>query len=92
MSAYRLMLAEEVRAVPVLNAENEVCGILHFLDLLQLLLPGGGSVDALRTTHASLLNIALTLGANAKLRASRETTVEKRLERPLPRATSRNTW
>jgi CBS-domain-containing membrane protein len=89
MSAYRLMLAEEVRAVPVLNAENEVCGIL---DLLQLPLPGGGSVDALRTTHASLPNIALTLGANAKLGASRETTVEKRLKRPLPRATSRNTW
>jgi CBS domain-containing protein len=81
MSAYRLMLAEEVRAVPVLNEENEVCGILHFRDLLQLLLPGGGSVDASRTPHASLLNIALTLGANAKLGASRETTVEKRLQR-----------
>ena len=96
MSAYRLMLAEKVRAVPVLNEENEVCGILRFLDLLQLLLPGGGGVDASRTTHASLLNISLTLGANAKLGAppaeeeadqlllvgaSREATVERRLQR-----------
>lgn len=96
MSAYRLMLAEEVRAVPVLNDENEVCGILRFLDLLQLLLPGAGKVDASRTIHVSLLNITRTLGANSTLGApppeeeadqlllvgaSREATVERRLQR-----------
>lgn len=96
MSAYRTMLDQEVRAVPVINALGEVCGILRFLDLLQLLLPSAGEVEHARTTHASLVNIAKTLGANASLGAplaaeeaeqllmvgaSREATVEKRLQK-----------
>ncbi len=65
LKAYRLMVEHEVRAVPVLNHRGEVRGLLHFLDLLQLLLPpatDGGNVKLLR---ASLKNIALTLGASS---------------------------
>lgn len=64
LKAYRLMVEHEVRAVPVLNEDDEVRGLLHFLDLLQLLLPpatDGGNVKLLR---ASLENIASTLGAS----------------------------
>ena len=39
LMAYRLMVDHGVRAVPVLNNGGEVRGLLHFLDLLQLLLP-----------------------------------------------------
>ena len=65
LKAYRLMVEHEVRAVPVLNHRGEVRGLLHFLDLLQLLLPpatDGGNVKLLR---ASLKNIALTLEASS---------------------------
>lgn len=64
LKAYRLMVDHGVRAVPVLNDHGEVRGLLHFLDLLQLLLPpatDGGNVKMLR---ASLQNIAATLGAS----------------------------
>jgi len=64
LMAYRLMVDHGVRAVPVLNNGGEVKGLLHFLDLLQLLLPAatdGGDVKLLR---ASLENIGATLGAN----------------------------
>ena len=64
LMAYRLMVDHGVRAVPVLNNGGEVKGLLHFLDLLQLLLPestDGGDVKLLR---ASLENIGATLGAN----------------------------
>jgi len=65
LKAYRLMVEHEVRAVPVLEHSGEVRGLLHFLDLLQLLLPpatDGGNVKLLR---ASLKNIASTLGASS---------------------------
>lgn len=64
LKAYRLMVDHGVRAVPVLDDEGEVRGLLHFLDLLQLLLPpatDGGNVKMLR---ASLQNIGMTLGAS----------------------------
>lgn len=94
MSAYRTMLGHKVRAVPVSSADGEICGILRFIDLLQLLLPSAGEGHAQRTTHASLKSIADTLGADAShgappateeedhllmVGASSQKTVEKRL-------------
>lgn len=63
MEAYRLMLERGVRAVPVVNGDGEVTGILRYLDLLQLLLPTASDGLASRTIHASLENIAKTLDA-----------------------------
>ena len=61
MEAYRLMVNHRVRAVPVVNDEGEVTGILRYLDLLQLLLPTTSEGLASRTIHASLENITKTL-------------------------------
>lgn len=96
MMAYRKMLDRKVRAVPVLSPGGDVCGILRFLDLLQLLLPPDGEVHEANTTRASLFNIAATLGANVEhgvapsreeqdqmimVGASSQVTVEARLRR-----------
>lgn len=63
LMAYRLMVDHGVRAVPVLNNGGEVRGLLHFLDLLQLLLPPATDGGDVKLLHASLENIASTLGA-----------------------------
>jgi len=63
LMAYRLMVDHGVRAVPVLNNGGEVRGLLHFLDLLQLLLPPATDGRNVKLLHASLENIASTLGA-----------------------------
>ena len=67
LDAYKLMLEQGVRSVPVLNAADEVLGILRFLDLLQLLLPPETHGMEGRTIHASLANIARALGAEGGL-------------------------
>lgn len=64
LMAYRLMVDHSVRAVPVLNNGGEVRGLLHFLDLLQLLLPPATDGRNVKLLHASLENIGATLGAN----------------------------
>jgi manganese-dependent inorganic pyrophosphatase len=63
LMAYRLMVDHGVRAVPVLNNGGEVRGLLHFLDLLQLLLPPATDGRNVKLLHASLENIGATLGA-----------------------------
>ncbi len=65
LNAYRLMVDHGVRAVPVLNDLGEVRGLLHFLDLLQLLLPAATDGTDVKLLHASLENIGATLGASA---------------------------
>lgn len=72
MEAYRLMLDRKVRAVPVVNGEGEVTGMLRYLDLLQLLLPAATEGLAARTIHASLDNLAKTLGARMPSRCERD--------------------
>lgn len=62
-SAYRRMVEHSVRSVPVLNEDDEVMGLLRFLDLLKLLLPPATEGLAMRGLNASLLNIAATLGS-----------------------------
>ena len=64
LMAYRLMVDHGVRAVPVLNNGGEVKGLLHFLDLLQLLLPPATDGGDVKLLQASLENIGATLGAS----------------------------
>ncbi|MGD1978605.1 MAG: putative manganese-dependent inorganic diphosphatase [Akkermansiaceae bacterium] len=64
LKAYRLMVEHEVRAVPVLDKVGEVRGLLHFLDLLQLLLPPATDGLDVKLLQASLENIGTTLGAS----------------------------
>ena len=70
LMAYRLMVDHGVRAVPVLNNGGEVRGLLHFLDLLQLLLPPATDGRNVKLLHASLENIASTLGATDEFGAT----------------------
>jgi len=63
LTAYRRMVASGVRSVPVLDAAGEICGILRFLDLLQLLLPSETEGLVVRSVNASIGKIAATLEA-----------------------------
>lgn len=65
LAAYRSMLANGVRCVPVVDSENHVVGILRYLDLLELLLPGDGSDLMVRTVQVALRKIATTLQADS---------------------------
>ncbi|MDA7535834.1 putative manganese-dependent inorganic diphosphatase [Akkermansiaceae bacterium] len=95
LMAYRMMVDHSVRSVPVVNNGGEVCGLLHFLDLLQLLLPPATDGRNVKLLHASLENISATLGAGCEcgaspssdeedlimmVGASSQNTVEKRLK------------
>lgn len=95
LTAYRRMLAAEIRCVPVEDENGDVCGILRYIDLLKLLLPGDTEGISVRTVHASLSHLATTLGAESigangplpeteedlilLVGASSQATVEKRL-------------
>ncbi|MCW1921161.1 putative manganese-dependent inorganic diphosphatase [Luteolibacter arcticus] len=94
--AYRRMLASGVRCVPVVDANGEVEGILRYLDLLELLVPGDGSGLQVRTVNVALSKIATTLQAESVgadmpegdmeeelillVGASSQSTVERRLK------------
>jgi manganese-dependent inorganic pyrophosphatase len=65
LAAYRRMLASGVRCVPVVGDGGEIQGMLRYLDLLELLVPGDGSGLAVRTIHVSLGKIATTLQADS---------------------------
>lgn len=70
LMAYREMVNHGVRAVPVLDGGGEVRGLLHFLDLLQLLLPPATDGRNVKLLHASLENITSTLGATDEFGAT----------------------
>jgi manganese-dependent inorganic pyrophosphatase len=96
LTAYRRMLAAEIRCVPVEDEDGNLCGILRYFDLLRLLLPADTQGMSVRTVHASLAHIAETLqaesvGSNGSLPeieedlillvgASSQATVAKRLK------------
>lgn len=95
MKAYRLMVDYNIRAIPVVNEDDEVRGLLHFLDLLQLLLPPATDGINVKLLHASLRDICQTLGGSdtcgagpsgdeedllMMVGASSQITVEKRLK------------
>lgn len=95
--AYRSMLDHGVRCVPVVDAGDQVIGMLRYRDLLELLLPGDGSELMTRTVHVSLGKVAETLGAESVgaplpggceqedlimlVGASSQATVDRRLKR-----------
>lgn len=63
--AYQKMLGSGVRAVPVVNDNHEVMGILRYLDLLELLVPAETEGLAVRTVLVALKNMAATLHAES---------------------------
>ena len=65
LQAYQLMLAEKVRSIPVVNSNNQLCGLLKYLDLLQLLMPIDTDPESVRRMIACPKKIAVTLGALA---------------------------
>ena len=99
LTAYRRMLAAEIRCVPVEDDEGNLCGILRYFDLLKLLLPADTEGLSVRTIHVSLAKLADTLQAESLgamlpspefeedlillVGASSQTTVEKRLKQAI---------
>ena len=65
LTAYRRMLAAEIRCVPVEDDEGNLCGILRYFDLLKLLLPADTEGLSVRTIHVSLAKLADTLQAQS---------------------------
>lgn len=96
LTAYNRMLNAGIRCVPVEDEHGQLTGILHYIDLLRLLLPQDTEGISVRTVHASLSHLAETLKAerldcNEPLSeeeedlillvgASSQSTVEKRLK------------
>jgi manganese-dependent inorganic pyrophosphatase len=99
LTAYRRMLAAEIRCVPVEDAEGNLCGILRYFDLLKLLLPADTEGLSVRTIHVSLAKLADTLQAESLgaplplpefeedlillVGASSQITVDKRLKKAI---------
>lgn len=68
LEVYTRMTREGVRAVPVVDENQEVIGMLTFQDLLELMMhatEGGNSAEEARCVRTTLANVQLTL--NAKL-------------------------
>ena len=65
LTAYRRMLAAEIRCVPVEDEDGNVRGILRYFDLLKLLLPADTEGLSVRTIHVSLAKLADTLQAES---------------------------
>ncbi len=96
LTAYRRMLAAQIRCVPVEDEQGDLCGILRYFDLLKLLLPEDTEGINVRTVHVSLAKLADTLQAQSLgatfpspefeedlillVGASSQATVEKRLK------------
>lgn len=64
LTAYRRMLAAEIRCVPVEDESGNLVGILRYFDLLKLLLPDDTEGLSVRTVHVSLGKLADTLQAD----------------------------
>lgn len=93
LTAYDLMLEHQLRSIPVLDLEGKFCGLLNYLDLLQLLMPMATDEVSVRKTIACPHHVVETLKADivgAPLEsgqrdliqlvgASSEESVEKRL-------------
>ena len=65
LTAYRLMLAAQIRCVPVENENGGLAGLLRYFDLLKLLLPTDTEGLSVRTVHVSLAKLADTLHAQS---------------------------
>jgi manganese-dependent inorganic pyrophosphatase len=65
ITAYRRMLAAQIRCVPVEDEHGKLCGILRYFDLLKLLLPADTEGLSVRTVHVSLAKLLDTLEAKS---------------------------
>lgn len=65
LTAYHVMVSNGVRSIPVVNNDGQLCGLLKYLDLLQLLMPMDTTAESVRRMIASPQKIAITLGADA---------------------------
>ena len=65
LTAYRRMLAAQIRCVPVEDEQGNLCGILRYFDLLRLLLPADTEGLSVRTVHVALAHLAATLQAQS---------------------------
>ncbi|MEO5916282.1 MAG: putative manganese-dependent inorganic diphosphatase [Luteolibacter sp.] len=99
LTAYRRMLAAEIRCVPVEDDDGNLCGILRYFDLLKLLLPADTEGLSVRTVHVSLAKLADTLNAESLgamlpspefeedlillVGASSQSTIDKRLKQAI---------
>ncbi len=63
LTAYRRMLAADIRCVPVEDSQGNLCGVLRYIHLLKLLLPADTEGLSVRTVHVSLAKLADTLEA-----------------------------
>jgi manganese-dependent inorganic pyrophosphatase len=61
---YRALHAEELRAVPVLDPEDHVVGVVNLLDLLELVFQGGVDPIESRQERSSLNKIVAVLGGS----------------------------
>lgn len=55
---YRLMQEHELRAIPVLDDDDQIVGIVTLLDLLKLMLQGGNDPGSLRQVRSTLSKVA----------------------------------
>ena len=79
LTAYHLMVSSGVRSIPVVNAEGQLCGLLKYLDLLQLLMPIDTDPESIRRMIACPEKMAITLAAEragAELHASEREIVQ----------------
>lgn len=65
LTAYQVMASSGVRSIPVVNDDGQLCGLLKYLDLLQLLMPTDTDAESVRRMIACPKKIAVTLGADA---------------------------
>lgn len=65
LDAYQVMLSSGVRSIPVVDADDRLCGLLKYLDLLQLLMPTDTDAESVRRMVACPAKIAVTLEAEA---------------------------
>jgi manganese-dependent inorganic pyrophosphatase len=61
LTAYRTMVAVNKRSVPVVRNKQTVVGLLKLVDLLQLMMPTQVHGLPIKTIHASLENVLVTL-------------------------------
>lgn len=65
LHAYQMMLSNGVRNIPVVTSEGKLCGLLKYLDLLQLLMPANTDAASVRRMSASPVKVAATLEAES---------------------------
>lgn len=61
---YRRMQQHEIRAIPVLDANDQILGIVTLLDLLELMLAGGTDPARMREVHSTLDKVASVIGGS----------------------------